>query len=97
MKEAKSGTFIHFKNRPIVRVCVHEDGLGMSAFVRISSESIANLPVGVVAQHVKGREFRLTPLYWGNLEGFAVWIADRADEIVDSYTQTKPARGEITT
>lgn len=96
-KDTKSGVFIYYRNRPLVRVCPHEDGLGMSGFVRVSPELIKNLPVGVVAQHVKGREFRLTPLYWGNLEGFAIWVADRADEIVGSYTQTRPARGGITT
>lgn len=94
IKEGLSGSFIFYKNRPLARVCVHEDGLGMSGFVRFPSE-IKNLPVGVVAQHVRGTEWRITPLYWGNLESFAVWLADRADIIVESYTPTRPLKGGI--
>ena len=87
--------YLYYRNTPLARLEVHEDGLGMACYVRLNVEQMVHLPVGVTFTHVRGREYRITPLYHGNLEVFAVWLADRAEGIVNAYTPTKKIKGVI--
>lgn len=89
--------YLYYQNTPIARLQVHEDGLGMACYVRLNANQMVHLPIGVIFTHVRGREYRITPLYHGNLEVFAVWLADRAEGIVNAYTSTKRVRGVIRT
>lgn len=88
--QGASGLYLFYRNKPICKFNEHKDGLGMSAMVRLPSDQVNLIPVGMFASQIDcSNLWRISPLYHGNLDCFCLWLAHRAEYISDNYKKTK--------